>query len=94
MRGEGVERLPEGDITRAQGREGGEQAPLFHEAAVGGREEPSTRAKGAGHKVDGVAYVVVETRLGVPRAVEKVIPIDVHLSTTGAHWSGSSREEG
>ena len=49
--------------------------------------------QGAGHEVDGVAYVVVETRLGVPRAVEEMVAIAVHLPATGAHRAGASREQ-
>ena len=82
----------EGDVAWAQGQESGEQAPFFHEAAVRGREEPSMGTQGAGHEVDGVAYVVVETRLGVPRVVEEMVAIAVHLPATGAHRAGASRE--
>ena len=47
-------------------------------------------AKGAGDKVDGVADVVVEACIGVPRAVEEIIPMGVNFLAAKAHRPGGS----
>ena len=85
----------ERDITWAQGRKGGEQATLLHEATVWGGDKPRMGTKGAGNEVDGVANVVVEACLGVPRAMEEVIPMGIDCLATGSHRAcrgGEKRE--
>ena len=84
VRGERVQRAVERDITWAQGRKRGDQATLLHEATVWGGDKPRMGTKGTGDEVDGVANVVVEACLGVPRAIEEVIPMGINELAAGA----------